>query len=747
MRPVGRESWRIVTTVCVIGWVAASVGGCTKEETTSPPGKPALQVRAYGSCDTNTLPTSTASEIAELTMERAEVRVTGTDPSRSSSEIEPGTAVKLYVGNGQGAPGGTGGYFLSTLDADNPIGLTQSKTFQFAGGAVLDDFYCGDKPGTYYLYAYGPDFGGPGKHLTMEKGDGWPIRCVERQKWRCDCLGECEPDLAPPDVPTDLQLPPDGDTDAEVGVPDVERLPSSFALAYDGLRGEDLIMGIRASVAANRPNTVVIKWKLTENGEVPTRTGAVTFKLMPNSPPDVLIDPDRLPRTLPDGSLVTVVSSGNTTGQLKVLAQIRVPVGTPAEGENQEFIELEELSPEITIQAGVPTASGMSFQCGSRLVPAFIDRRYAPLIAPMHDGDYWELGIVLEAASCGVSLTDRLLDRVGEGVTVRFTTEAGAITPQALTDATGRAFATHDVCCDIPADTLPAEWESAFQFDLQQGRVANPRDGLVRIIAATRGEESFIDVDGDHQYTEGLDVHEAGQDLPEPFVDTNDDGIWNEGEPFDDIIGPEGRADQMWNPGNGVYDEDTAIWTGTWVVWTGQVSESPYAYYGTTTCNDGDFGCGLGCIGDCALPARPNPDVPRGDFAFTVAGGRVGVTAYPTDKNGNCVGDGTATLKITATTLPPGYEPIFLSSGMPEVEYQIDAECAIDGNIEQPSALPFGEILLDARDLLNLPAAGFPELEGHLVFVIEQPTAFGMHTFKTTRSFTMPFVPAPPPPP
>ncbi len=746
MRPVGRESWRIVTTVCVIGWVAASVGGCTKEETTSPPGKPALQVRAYGSCDTNTLPTSTASEIAELTMERAEVRVTGTDPSRSSSEIEPGTTVKLYVGNGQGAPGGTGGYFLSTLDADNPIGLTQSKIFQFAGGAVLDDFYCGDKPGTYYLYAYGPDFGGPGKHLTMEKGDGWPIRCVERQKWRCDCLGECEPDLAPPDVPPDLQLPPDGDTDAEVGVPDVEPLPSSFVLAYDGVRGEDLILGIRASVAANRPNTVVIKWKLTENGEVSRRTGAATFELMPNSPPDVLIDPDRLPRTLPDGSLVTVVTSGNTPGQLKVLARIRVPVGTPAEGEEQEFIELEELSPEITIQAGVPTASGMSFQCGPRLVPAFIDRRYAPLVAPMHDGDYWELGIVPDAAACSVSLTDRLLDRVGEGVTVRFTTEAGAITPQALTDSTGRAVATHDVCCDIPADTQPAEWEDAFRFNLQQGRVANPRDGLVRIIAVTRGEESFIDLDGDHQFTD-QDLHEVGQDLTEPFVDTNDNGTWDEGEPFDDITDPQGRTDGIWNSSNGVWDEDTAIWTGTWVVWTGSVSESPYAYYGATTCQDGDFDCGEGCTGDCALPAMPNPAAPPGNFAFAVAGGRVGVTAYPTDRNGNCVGDGTATLTMTATTLPAGFEPIFLSSGESEAGEQIDVECAIDGNIEQPSALAFGDALLDSRDVNHPPAEGFPPLEGQLVFVIEQPTPFGVQTFRTVRSFTMPGVPPPPPMP
>ena len=81
------------------------------------------------------------------------------------------------------------------------------------------------------------------------------------------------------------------------------------------------------------------------------------------------------------------------------------------------------------------------------------------------------------------------------------------------------------------------------------GVTHNPRDGVATLIAAVPAQPQF--------------------DLTEPFVDENDDGVWNPGEPFIDYNG------------NGRYDGTTAssapgmVWKPFRVIWSGAASLPP----------------------------------------------------------------------------------------------------------------------------------------------------------------------------
>ena len=106
----------------------------------------------------------------------------------------------------------------------------------------------------------------------------------------------------------------------------------------------------------------------------------------------------------------------------------------------------------------------------------------------------------------------------------------------------------------------------------------NPRDGLVTVVAVTRGEEDFVDTNGNKVWDDGLDYQLGTMDLPEPCVDVNDDGECTTDLP---IRGEENYAeifrdtdgDGIWSEGNGIWDKDTEIWKATHVLWVGQYDE------------------------------------------------------------------------------------------------------------------------------------------------------------------------------
>ncbi len=152
-----------------------------------------------------------------------------------------------------------------------------------------------------------------------------------------------------------------------------------------------------------------------------------------------------------------------------------------------------------------------------------------------------------QPVDCTMKLADRYGLIVGEATKVQFNSEAGAVSPLAVSPAfdpavpvSGQKDIGHAVGflevfgAPLPADQPPLPGERFVQVDFGCGsRIANPRDGLVTVIAYVPGEEGFADVNRNGQY----DAGEPFVDLGEPFVDANDSGEWDTTEWFADVNG------------------------------------------------------------------------------------------------------------------------------------------------------------------------------------------------------------------
>jgi hypothetical protein len=130
-------------------------------------------------------------------------------------------------------------------------------------------------------------------------------------------------------------------------------------------------------------------------------------------------------------------------------------------------------------------------------------------------------------------LTDRFGNVVPVGTVVNFSTNGGIATGQTQTTADGTA-----------STTLVSE-----------GGV--PDDGIVTVLAVTRGEEPFIDANGNGVY----DAGEVFTDIPEPFIDANGNGQFDASEPTERFQDVDGNLqwDEAQSPG--VWDGNAVIWT------------------------------------------------------------------------------------------------------------------------------------------------------------------------------------------
>jgi len=196
--------------------------------------------------------------------------------------------------------------------------------------------------------------------------------------------------------------------------------------------------------------------------------------------------------------------------------------------------------------------------------------------------------------TCTAFMADRYDNVLGTAVQTTFMSEAGAAGPPVFTSAfdpsgtgdqtAGLGFASNTIAIagyPLPLDVLPWDGTVAGQpkepavtiaadacgaAGFGTARTRNVRDGLVTVIALARGEEGFVDTNGNGVW----DTGEPFIDLPEPFVDANDNGVWDPGEAFVDLNG-----NGIWDGPNGVWDADTTIWAETRVLYTGLPSSGP----------------------------------------------------------------------------------------------------------------------------------------------------------------------------
>jgi hypothetical protein len=173
-----------------------------------------------------------------------------------------------------------------------------------------------------------------------------------------------------------------------------------------------------------------------------------------------------------------------------------------------------------------------------------------------------------------------------EGTQVTFFTEAGAIDTSVNLDDTG--FGEVNIRTQNPMPVLDPIPNGA----LVPAVVLPNARGHLKVIAFTRGEEAFVDVNGNGLYDPGIDTFPGAgnnMDLGEPFVDANDNRVWDgpgcteagcinthPGEQYFDA-----NLNGRYDPPNGVWDgpgctqagcnPNPAIWTSIQLMFTGHL--------------------------------------------------------------------------------------------------------------------------------------------------------------------------------
>lgn len=166
-----------------------------------------------------------------------------------------------------------------------------------------------------------------------------------------------------------------------------------------------------------------------------------------------------------------------------------------------------------------------------------------------------------------------LADRFGnfnvlKGTSISFFTEAGAIDRNNVTNTVGSTsviFRTQNPMPVSPAIASPP-------VDPTGLLTGNTRDGLSTIIATTRGEECFVDDNGNGTFDGPVtDTFPPACDLSEPFIDADDDGVF---DPTTEFF-VDANQNGVFNDVNGVWDSNIMLWQRTSIVFTGGPDQMP----------------------------------------------------------------------------------------------------------------------------------------------------------------------------
>jgi hypothetical protein len=257
------------------------------------------------------------------------------------------------------------------------------------------------------------------------------------------------------------------------------------------------------------------------------------------------------------GLVAVPLASGSAAGLVSVGARATASGAT-----------VNTIASNLPIVGAKPSGAHVFLECSPKNVPALsVDHTCLTT--------FYEKNITCEAF-----FADRFGNVLGRSVVATFASEAGAagppvataeLDPTSTTDQTqklGRAVNTVAIAgYPLPVDVAPWPGEPSHVIvgdscgtGPTSQRTRNPRDGLVTVIVMARGEEGFVDVNGNGVY----DAGEPFIDLGEPFIDANDNGVHDDGEWFLDVNG-----NGVYDGPNGKWDADTTVWAETRVMYTG----------------------------------------------------------------------------------------------------------------------------------------------------------------------------------
>jgi hypothetical protein len=329
----------------------------------------------------------------------------------------------------------------------------------------------------------------------------------------------------------------------------------------------------------------------------------------------------------------------------------------------------------LPIRHGRPSATGWNLLCEQRATSA--------LLNTIGDEVF---------SDCTLNCQGYLRDRFGNPVNspdvqVYFAAEQGTIASPVTPDENGRFVTRYNPNGTVPRDVEPLAGEiSAFDPD---GNRVNPRDMFVTIVAWTNGEEGFDDENGDGYYNDG----EVFIDLPEPFIDHDDNDEYNPEFPVSDrFIDVESDVREF----NGIWDNTNQSWDSSTVIWI----RSGVTLVGTPIFASFDS---VGYVQDLS------PGVPDRDY-FSALYDRGTNPIYTGEQDGiGFPSDG---------NLRAEYVDAFFNSPGPSdtISYELAACDAYE--LADPSALEgttaFGSLLM-SRSLVDLGAGGVPAVGADVV--------------------------------
>lgn len=278
--------------------------------------------------------------------------------------------------------------------------------------------------------------------------------------------------------------------------------PRPGAMAF--VRAEPASIGVRGSGITEQS---VITFRVTNDQAVPIAGARVRFSVQ--SIGGEAVSPGEA-TTAADGTVSTVLTSGRRTASARVRAEL---VDLPA---------IFTQSASITIIGAPPAAD-----------------RFSMAVQFLNVAGGVTLGIENVVTAF---LNDRFGNAVPQGTSVSFLSNASSVVDPSTSNAQGRASAT---------------------LITEGGRF--PPDGIVRVLGFTRGEEPFIDANGDGIYNPG----EVFFDVPEPFIDSDGNGVYDPGNPFDILVDVNDNG--IWDSaqGPGVWDANALIFDVVDVTFSG----------------------------------------------------------------------------------------------------------------------------------------------------------------------------------
>lgn len=626
-----------------------SILGCVDDSEQFTLGEPSLSLLGTGGCGRNSAP------VAEDGSGTVTITVTGRDPRTPTGDLRSGTTVKLDFADEADL---ATAYFRSS---ENSTELTTSSgDLPFSGSRARDEVVC-FREGTVSVIAtitdYAIDADGDEARTVELKTGPFPIRCLSAIDYNRECSGL-------PLIDSGIDF--GGADDMGVDAADADR-PPAWSIRFLPPENEtDLEIGIKDS-AFGRPDNLLLRFQVIDLSGTTSADGdalanlPVTFSLSDNPPPNVAIEP-AMGQTDENGIVAVRLNAGGTPGVVTVLAQTTIGEGGP----------LTARSATVVIRGGIPSASGFQFLCEDPVIAAFTAR-------PSWDNYQFGIGRN-DFTTCVAQLSDRVAGRVDIATQVFFLTEAGSVDQASTTDENGIAVTSLRIGPPAPYEIveIPANGYEADADQRYLNSDFNPRDGLVTVVAVTRGEEDFVDVNGNKVWDEFEDYQLANMDLAEPCIDANDDG---ECQVDLDVRGDEPYAeafrdtnnDGIWSDGNGTWDKDTEIWQATHVLWTGLFDRERSLIQ--VECQPGDQ-CYLDPASElCRIPGIVGDE---GTY-FLGPGGRITVRARFNDTNGNCLdayGEGETYVEVDGS----------LEEVRGLTQNDIRGECFLDSIPTQPRA-------------------------------------------------------------